>query len=365
MEKGKDKKVGTHAASAYEIASNAGESQVTKYQCGKDGSTGHGYVAEDFNALPDKLMGKDVQKVGMNNAKNGADRVVNGIKFQCKYCKSASETVGAAFDKSTGQYKYILRNGRPMKLEVPRDQYEDAVKFMMKRMSKGQVKGVKNPNHAYKMVKKGLVTYDQTVKIAKSGKVRGLIYDAATGTVTATHSAGISALITFCAYKWRGAKTLDALKEAGKQGAKSGGAVLATQVIVGQVLRALPQHATKKVVAEGSKAASRSVMSTIARSTARTNFVTGAVTTAVTTIPDINKARKGEITWSECGGKAAVNASSVAAGMALGAKCAIWAPPGTKIAAALIGGMLGSVGATSVGNAVKSKVSSFFKRKKK
>ena len=362
MEKDKEKQntfSTTLSASSSDIASNLRDSQTSKYQCGKEGRTGHGYVAEDINALADKAMGRDVQKIGMNNAKNGADRIVNGIKYQSKYCNSARNTVRAAFDPNTGQYKYILRNGRPMKLEVPSDQHEEAVKIMMKRIAEGRVKGVKNPDHAYKIVKKGLVTYDQAVSIAKTGKVGGIIYDVATGTVTATFSAGISAAITFYLYKKKGAKTIDALKAAGKQGAKSGGAVIGAQVAIG---------ISDRILDHGVKSASKSVLATVAKSSARTNIITGAVLTAATSMGDINQARKGNITWSECGGRVAVNASSVAAGMAAAAKCAALAAPipipGSSIAAGFLGGMVASIGATSVGSAIKSKVSSFFKKKK-
>ena len=364
MDRQKEQEKNSVNGSAYSISENANKSQVSKYSSGKDGSTGHGFAAEDVNALCDEISGKTVDKVGISNAKNGADRIADGVNIQTKYCKTANATVNAAFDTNTGQYRYILRIGRPMKLEVPYDQYDEAVEIMKHRILEGKVKGVKNPEHASRMIKQGVPTYDQAVKVAKAGTIEGIAYDAATGIVSTTISAGISAAMTFYAQKRRVAKTLDALKEAGKQGAKSGGTVLVTQVIVGQAQRALLRQATKKVAEEGSKAASRSIMSTIARSAARTNVVTGAVTTAVTTIPDINKARKGEITWSECGGRAAVNASSVAAGMALGAKCAaVAAPipiPGSSIVAGLVGGIVGSVGASSIGNSIKS----LFKKRK-
>ena len=45
----------------------------------------NGWSAEDWNALVDKLCGKDVDKVGLNNELNGADRIVNGVKIQTKY----------------------------------------------------------------------------------------------------------------------------------------------------------------------------------------------------------------------------------------------------------------------------------------
>ena len=353
-----------------EILSNAKKSQTTKYTCGKGGSTGGGFAAEDANALFDELTGKKVDKVGIDNAKNGPDRISNGVRIQTKYCKTAYATVNAAFDQTTGIYKYKLKNGRPMKLEVPYDQYEQAVNLIKEKIVDGKIKGVKNPEHACKMVKKGIVTYDQAVRIAKAGRIEGILYDAATGAVTSAITAGISAVITYYAYKRKGKKTAEALKAAGKQGLKSGGATLGTQVLVGQAERIILDRASKQVaqkaVEEGAKSASKGVFATIARSTARTNIITGVVTTAISSIPDINEARKGKISWKECGGRITVNSGSVAAGMALGAKCAVMAGgipiPGSSIVAGIVGGAVGSFGASTVGNAVKNKIKSWFNK---
>ena len=59
---------------------------------------GHGFAAEDANALADKWSGKHVDQVGVNNAKNGADRIVNGVEIQTKYCSTASTSIDAAFE---------------------------------------------------------------------------------------------------------------------------------------------------------------------------------------------------------------------------------------------------------------------------
>ena len=46
---------------------------------------GHGFAAERANNLFDKFTGHDAEIVGDNNAKNGADRLVDGIYIQSKY----------------------------------------------------------------------------------------------------------------------------------------------------------------------------------------------------------------------------------------------------------------------------------------
>ena len=67
------------------------DQQWTKYHSRQ----GHGFAAEDANAMHDSWQGKSVDKVGMDNALNGADRVVNGIQIQTKYCADAAKSVEA------------------------------------------------------------------------------------------------------------------------------------------------------------------------------------------------------------------------------------------------------------------------------
>lgn len=366
--KDKDKERNTQFVDSRGVASDVGESQISKYHSGKDGKAGHGFAAEDANALADKFKGKRVEKVGTNNAKNGPDRVSSGERIQTKYCKTARETVNAAFENH--QYKYKLRNGRPMKLEVPYDQYEEAIQYMKKKIIKGEVIGVKNPKHAYKMIKRGAVKYEHSVSIAKTGKVEGLLYDAANGAVTCLISGGISAAITFIHDKQKGVKTSKALKHAGGQALKSTGATAVTQVAVSQterlILSQAAKSASKKVVEEGTKRVSTSILTNIAKSSARTNVITGAVTTIITSAPDINRARKGEMKWSECGENVAINAGSVAAGMACGIKGAslgsFAGPPGMVIGG-LAGGVIGSMAASAAGKKAISTVKSFFRKK--
>ncbi len=59
---------------------------------------GHGFAAEDANALNDMLHGRHVEKVGTSNELNGADRIVDNVKIQVKYCQDAQSTFEALFD---------------------------------------------------------------------------------------------------------------------------------------------------------------------------------------------------------------------------------------------------------------------------
>lgn len=196
---------------------------------------GQGFAAEQANNFIDKNHGRDAVILGDNNAKDGADRVVNKVLIQTKYCQSASASVDAAF--RNGQYRYIDANGHPMQLEVPSDQYEQAVDFMRRRIAKGQVSGVTNPNDAEKLVRRGNVDYKTACRIAKAGNIDSLMFDAANGTVVATGAFGISAAIVFAKEMWSGESTEKAMDLAIYNGLKTGGVVFASSVLAAQLTR--------------------------------------------------------------------------------------------------------------------------------
>ena len=153
---------------------------------------GHGYTAEDANNINDMLRGITSEIIGTSNKLNGPDRVANGVLLQSKYYRSASETVAAAFDSSSGYYRY-----KGQVLEVPKDQWEDCVKFMRKRIEQGKVPGIKKPAKAEKIVRQGSVTYEQAKNIARAGNIDSLVFDAKTQVVTSISVFPISFAVTF------------------------------------------------------------------------------------------------------------------------------------------------------------------------
>lgn len=104
---------------------------------------GHGYAAEQVNDGIDTIFGRDARIVGNDNAKNGADRMVDGQFIQTKYCQDARTSVNAGFENGgQGSYRYLDKNGNPMQLEVPSDQYDEAVRCMEQKIKEGKVPGV-------------------------------------------------------------------------------------------------------------------------------------------------------------------------------------------------------------------------------
>ena len=128
----------------------------------------HGLVAEDMDNLQDSVRNNEVIHEGTNNAKNGPDRIVNGQEIQTKYYETAKGSVGSAFKNN--KYRYVDKNGKPMQLEVPSDQYDEAIQVMKNHIDLGHVDGVSDPAKAKEIIKKGAITYKESKKIARKLK---------------------------------------------------------------------------------------------------------------------------------------------------------------------------------------------------
>jgi len=336
---------------------------------------GTGFAAEDVNALHDSHRGVNVDKVGTNNAKNGADRIANGLLIQTKYFDSASKSVENAFDSVSGQFRYP-----GMQLEVPRDQYETALNLMRKKISDGKVPGISNPDDALKIVKQGSVTFQQAKNIARAGNIDSLKFDANNNAVTSSYAFAIGFAINFAKAKWEGKSNNQALKESVETGLVSAGTSFIAGVTASQMLRThLARSATitmregVRVVAKTdvgrimvNKIASASTGKTLSGAAAtnhaskllRTNLITGTVVSIVLTGPDIYRAAISQnASWTQAGKNLVVNGAGVAAGTigwmggaaggaAIGT--AIFPGVGTTIGT-VIGGLVGATGGGSGG----------------
>ena len=330
---------------------------------------GHGYTAEDVNALHDYLLGNDVKKTGWDNSLNGPDRVVNGVQVQVKYYNSARGSVNAFFDGANGQCRYPGQV-----LEVPLDQYDEALRIMQEKIRNGQVPGVDNPADAAKIVRQGSVTYDQAVKIAKAGNWESLKFDVKNQAVVTSVAGGISFVIAFLMAKKNGLPNIQAVKFAGKEAAKMGMATMATGVATQQLLRtgigrsalALTEKGVKRgmdaamktsvgiklIEKTGTAVAKRVVGGQAAKQVvtraASSNVIAAAVAGVVTSVPDTYRVLSGKISGKEYGIRMAERGAGIGggtagtwAGMAIGS--CICPGVGTAIGG-FIGGMLGGIG---------------------
>lgn len=208
--------------------------------------TGHGIYAENATTMIERATGDKVAHTGGDNAKNGPDKIVNGFRVQCKYCKTAGSSVGACFetDAQTGKkvYRYIGPNDKPMLLEVPKDQYEKAVEAMRKRIINGEVPGVTDPNEASKIIRKGKLTYTQVRNLAKAGTIESLTYDAATGIISCSAICGVSAVIAFSITFWQTKDKKKAASVALETGLQVFGPSFVGMILASQIARTSIPH---------------------------------------------------------------------------------------------------------------------------
>lgn len=369
MDKEEEKSINSakHGTFSVESAKSTEDLQWVKY---KNQKAGHGFTAEDANAFNDKLKGNKVNKVGLANEKDGADRIVNGKMIQTKYYKSAIESVDSAFDKKSGLFRY-----NEQLLEVPKDQYDEAKRYIADKIREGKIPGVKDPSAAEKIIKKGDVTYRQAKNIAKAGNIDSLVFDIKTQSIVTMNALGISFAIQYASCIWNGMDKKDALKLSLTSSFRTGSIVLGAGVITQQLLKttvgrsfaAFTTSISKRVIDQlyrtelGKKVIhkiatvmlGKNLVGAAAKNAVikllRTNLVTSTVTTAVITLPDFYKALvSNRISWKQFAKNLTVNASGVVGGAA-GAY-------GGATIGGTVGAAIGTLIAPGAGTAIGAKI---------
>lgn len=343
---------------------------------------GHGELAEEANNIIDRLQGHQAEILGRDNAKNGPDRSVDGVLIQTKYYKTARGSLEACFDPSSHQYRYLTEDRTPMQLEVPKDQYQQVLRSFEKKISQGKVPGVSDPKDAEKIVRKGKLTYDQAVNLAKPGTAESLKYDAATGAVTCSCAFGLSFLATtFMAY--RETRDITGAVQAGiAAGVQVFGLSFAQHMVVSQLSRTGLSNAlmapSQAVVGELGFKTSATIVNGLRALTGKTaisgaaaskqlakmlrgNAVSAAVTLAVFSVPETYKLFQGKASGAQYAQNMACLATSIAGGIAgaaaagvaaakFGAVAGTAVSPGEGTIVGLAGGMVGgTVGTVAAG----------------
>lgn len=331
----------------------------------------HGFAAEDANTYIDRAKFRNAEVIGDDNAKNGADRLVDGTLIQTKYCASGRESVNAGFG-SDGMYKYMDSNNKPMQLEVPKDQYLEALRQMEKKIADGKVPGVTDPSEAKNIIRQGNVTYEQAVAITKFGTVESLLFDASRGAVIGLAAGGISFAISTALTYWR-TKDLDlAIRSSLVLGLKTGGLTMFS-FVAAQQLQRLPQvnafldsaininfgaHGKfVKRIGDGlyKMGGGQGKYGKKANATVKSAVVVAAVTFAITSSWEMIKLARGRISGWQCWKNIVQGAGGITGGT-IGALIggALLSPipvVGTfvgSLVGGVVGGMAGSVGAKAV-----------------
>jgi len=339
---------------------------------------GHGFAAERANTQFDILTGRKACILGDNNAKNGADRMRDGIMIQSKYCETGGRCIEECFEH--GRFRYWNPDGSPMRIEVPCDQYDSAVAAMQRKIQQGNVPGVSDPNEAKNIVLKGHFSYEQVKNIAKAGTIDSLRYDAANGMVVASFAFGVTSLLTFAASVWNGDSPDIALKNAAFSGLKVGGISFATALCAGQLSKAglnsmlvgSSETMIQLIGPKGSAALANAFRSgnniygaaamKSASKMLRGNAITGVASVVILSTGDVVNLFRGRISGKQLFKNITNTAATVAGGTAgwLGGAAA-GAAIGTAIPIPVVGTAIGTVGGllgSVVGSTITGKVSS-------
>jgi len=203
---------------------------------------GHGFAAERANHMIDTLKGKRTRHIGDDFSAAGADRVVNGVEIQSKYCAS----VNACFNRN-GKLIYHSHR-RPMKIEVPKDQYPEALKLMAKKLQAVDVTQAAARKQAKGILVEGNIDYATARRIVQAGNIESISLDVANGAITAAKVGSISVAVAYALAVWNGADTGEALRVACATGLKVGGVAWLSSVLTAQIGKSSAQA----LVREGS-----------------------------------------------------------------------------------------------------------------
>lgn len=311
-----------------------------------NGKQGGGYAAEYANNSFDRVLGKNVESTAQildehgRQVKAGADRTVDGIEIQTKYYQTPSESISAAFSQK--QAIYIRSDGtrKMMQIEVPRDQYESALKLMQKRIDNGEVPNIEPGENAATYVRKGFFTYEQAWNVTKAGTIEGLSVDIMSGTITSTAVGGLTAILIFSDALWKGKDIEEAAEIALSAGLKILGKgtliyTLTSQLSRPEIANLLQKQYTSKMVSQGYAGVTNPIYelsenlanqisgSAIAQTKLGKNiglnnltgkaFIANSIVATVVFGPDLCKAVQGKISFSQLVKNSSVGVSALAA----------------------------------------------------
>ncbi|OYQ68345.1 hypothetical protein B9P78_00625 [Aerococcus sp. 1KP-2016] len=335
---------------------------------------GHGHVGEQAGDVFDKLQLRDAQKLGASHEKHGADRVVNNENIQTKFGRTSGKTIGQFFDNGVAIYKNP--DGSMMTLEVPKDQYDDVVKLMAKRIKNGQVPNESNPANAAKYVKKSPLTYEQAQIATKSIfdrnstiKVRDEYGNIVTKNVTFAeklfYSAGldfltgatasmpvglVSGVWVYCNTRSQGKEPQDALKLAMIATAKP--------VLIGGTMYMLSsQFAGSAIGKKTGESFAKNILGKTLTNNQRTSMVTkgsmGLMTAAIVVGPDLVDCLRGRISVEQLIKNAVVSGGGMVAGAMAGAALGSVVPGVGTAIGTVVGGAMGATATKAIADEFK------------
>ena len=311
-----------------------------------NGTQGHGVSAEWGNTVVDRFKGHSVtSQVGGTNLKYGADRSVSGVGVQTKYYQTYNNGVADPGNARASVNAYLknidgyFSNGAKQ-VEVPKDQFNDAISRMRKAIIDGKVPGENNPDNAGRYVRKGSWTYDQSLQIAKSGTIPSLKVDVLGGIESSIYGASLGAVITYWNVRSNGMEIEDALKITG--------GVFVKSMVIGTLTYTGTMQMTKWLTNSGSTNMLKSALTKYAGEVPEEVFkrLNIAVTLTIQMAPSLTKAIEGKQGWSDVGADL-TTATTGLGGMWVGAAIGTAIFP---VGGGIVGGLIGSFASGFVGS---------------
>ena len=282
-----------------------------------------------------------------------------------------------------------MENGDLMMVEVPKDQYAEAINEFRNKILEGKVPGVTNPDDASKYIKQGKLTYKQALNLCKPGTIESIAYDSLTGAVNCSFAFGLTFLSTFIMCYAQTGDRRESMSSAVSSGIQVFGLSFFAHLFAQQVARTTLTKqfiplSTYIVNAMGYKVtqtivnAIRAMMGKGAISGAaamkqlakilRSNVVTSAITFVVFSVPDTYNIFRRRISTAQYTKNmlSLIGSMAAAGGGTLGASLLatkICAATGTAIApgvgtaigivGGIVGGIIGGVAVKAAGDAIK------------
>lgn len=110
------------------------------------------------------------------------------------WAPSVRETYELCFDEQ-GFYAAVDEDDVPQRIEVPSDQYDALLQRLRKKVDKGWAPPLDDANAAGALLCKSAFTYLQGVNLAKTGRIPGIAYNPASGTLLCGYPQGLSAVL--------------------------------------------------------------------------------------------------------------------------------------------------------------------------
>ena len=254
-----------------------------------------------------------------------------------------------------------------MQLEVPKDQYSDAIKLMEDKIKDGKVPGISDPAKAKDLVRAGHLTYQQSVNITKFGTIESLAYDASKGIVVGVCAGGINMIFTTACVFWQTKDFKEAIRAGAAGAAMIAGKGFSIFMIGSQVqkIKAVKKFIDQAIRIKLSPQNARAIAQGLGRETGklstaaaqvkanrllRGTVVTAVVAVSVTTAAELIKMARGKISQAQFIKNVVVSTSGIAGGT-LGAVLGTTLLAPVPFIGPVIGGIIGGI----VGGAVSSK----------